>query len=81
MRIKLYIDILMEMNTYDNPTIISFNDYINKISNKKNNIIDNFELSLLLIFIRIFYFEKSLLESTRKEDIIEVNKKYYLIFY
>lgn len=79
MRIKLYIDILMEMNTYDYPNIISLNDYINMATDNKNDILDNFELALLFIFIHIFYFEKSLLESTRKEDIIEVNKKYYLI--
>ena len=80
-------EINAELNS--NVFIYSFNEYIQNINSNYSNFnrknirqIDNFESfkqDLLKIFIYIYYFELDLLESKRKEDIIDEDNKYYII--
>ena len=69
----------------NNAYIYSFNEYIQNINPQQNNIkkidrTESFKQNLLKIFIYIYYFELCLLESNKKEDIIDEYNEYYIIY-
>ena len=92
---RLYKNIIMNnlqigiLNDF-NSIIYSFNEYFQNNNKKKStfehiNIImhkddmESFKQDILKIFIYIFYFELSLLEANKKEDIFNKDNTYFLI--